>query len=364
MPHSEVILISDGPLPKESPVRKLPFFFPARLIDMAKVSDKTAGDAAVAVIELLGSSETGMSALKTSWESLAEIPVICIIAKSNRREVTQAAALGHTELLDREAPLALLLQQIKKHLNTDVLADLPEKTPAKTAEAFSKANTFLESLCMSAATDSAIKVKVMEESAHQMLAAIDLDGLVSWMQAVQYHHSGTYSHSLQVSGLAGAFARHLKWPDADCKEVIAGGLVHDIGKMRIPLTILDKPVKLTDEERALINKHPLFGQEILKPRLEIPYEVKRMAIQHHEFLDGTGYPNGLKGDRISPQVRLMTICDIFVALTETRAYKEPLTARQALHKMKELGPKLDQDMLRQFAGMIVDRGFGEVSKPA
>ncbi len=362
MPQSEIILISDGPLPMASPLRKVPFFFPARLIDMAKVSEKTAGEAAVAVIELIGSSEAGMSALKASWQTIAEIPVICIVAKSDRRELTQAAALGQTELLDREAPLALLLQQIRKHLNTDVLADLPDDTPAKTSEAYGKSNAFLESLCMSASTDMEIKVKAMEDSAAEMLSAIELDGLTAWMQAVQHHHSGTYSHSLKVSGLAGAFARHLKWSEADCKEVIAGGLVHDIGKMRIPLTILDKQSALSDEEWALVQKHPIYGQEILKPRLEVPFEVKRMAIQHHEYLDGSGYPNGLKGKRISPKVRLITICDIFVAMTEERAYKEAIPVRQALVKMREMGPKLDQDMLRQFVGMIVDRGFGEVSK--
>ncbi|EEE45011.1 HD-GYP domain-containing protein [Roseibium alexandrii] len=363
MPHSEVILISDGPLPMDSPVRKIPFFFRARLIDMAKVSPKTSGEASVAIIELLGSSKPGMSALKSSWGSIAEIPVIGIIDKSDRREMTQAAALGEMDLVDREAPLALLLHQVKKYLKTDILKDLPKDTPERTAQAFSKANAFLETLCMSAVSDASIQIRAMEDSAKDALSAIDLEGLLAWMQAVESHHSPTYSHSLKVAGLAGAFARHLKWSEADCREMVAGGLVHDIGKMRIPLTILDKPGRLTDEERSLIAKHPVFGQEILKPRLEVPYEIKRMAIQHHEYLDGSGYPNHLKADRISQKVRVMTICDIFTALTEERAYKEPMPPRQAIAMMKNMGPKLDQDLLRQFSDMILDRVFAELSRP-
>ena len=107
----------------------------------------------------------------------------------------------------------------------------------------------------------------------------------------------------------------------------------------------------------------MFGQEILKPRLEVPYEIKRMAIQHHEYLDGSGYPNHLKADRLSQKVRVMTICDIFTALTEERAYKEPIPPRQAIAMMKNMGPKLDQDLLRQFSDMILDRVFAELSKP-
>jgi putative nucleotidyltransferase with HDIG domain len=165
-----------------------------------------------------------------------------------------------------------------------------------------------------------------------------------------------------VAGLAGAFAKHLGWSKADCQEVIAGGLLHDIGKMRIPLTILDKANKLTDAERAIIDKHPMFGREILKPRLEVSVDIKKMAIQHHEFLDGSGYPDGLKGDRISPKVRLMTICDIFTALTETRSYKDGMPVRAAIGVMLEMGKKLDQVMLKQFAQMVLDRDFGEVSR--
>lgn len=360
----EIVLISDGPLPIDSPVRKLPFFFPSRLVDMAKVSPRTVGDAQVAVIELLDAADAGLTALKNSWDSIAEIPVICLVSRKNRREGIQASALGKTETLERDTPLSLLVRKIKAKVGFDPIATVPRTVPARTVEAYRKGNAFLESLALSATDGTNIQINLMNDSAREILAALSLDGMGPWMDAVQSHHSGTYCHSLMVSGVAGLLARHLGWSEADCQEVIAGGLLHDIGKMRIPLTILDKAEKLTGEERAIIDKHPQFGRDILKPRLEVPIDIKKMAIQHHEFLDGSGYPDGIKAARISPKVRLMTICDIFTALTETRAYKEGLPVRAAIGAMKEMGGKLDQDMLGQFARMVLDRDFGEVSKAA
>jgi putative nucleotidyltransferase with HDIG domain len=358
----EIVLISDGPLPLDSPVRKLPFFFQARLIDMAKVSPRTVGEARVAIVELLEATDPGLTALKASWNSIAEIPVICMASKRNRREVIQASALGKTEIMERDTPLALLLRRIKAIVAEDPIAAVPKGVPARTVEAYRKSNAFLESLGLSATEGSKIQINLMNESAAELLTTLSLDGLSAWLEAVQSHHSGTYCHSLMVAGLAGAFASFLGWSKADCQEVVAGGLLHDIGKMRIPLTILDKADKLTDEERDIIDRHPVFGREILKPRLEVPVDVKKMAIQHHEFLDGSGYPDGIKADRIVPKVRLMTICDIFAALRETRAYKEGLSTRAAIGMMLDMGGKLDQRMLAQFASMVLERDFGEISR--
>lgn len=358
-----IVIICDGPLPLDSPVRKLPFFFPARLIDMARVSPKTVGDASLAVVELLEASDVGLTSLKASWASIAQIPVVCLISKSNRRESIQASALGKSNVMERDLPLSLFLKNIKAYISVDPVADLPADTPAVVQEALGSANKCLEHLCLSAVSETPVPVRLMENSAAEMLTALDLNGLADWLSAVNHHHSATYSHTLKVAGIAGAFARYLGWNEKDCREVVAGGLIHDIGKMRIPLTILDKAGELTDAERKIINKHPVYGQEILKSRLEVPLEIKKMAIQHHEYLDGSGYPNGIKGDRICPKVRVMTICDIFVALTEERAYKEALPVRAAIGRMLDMGSKLDQEMLRHFKDMVIERDFADVLRP-
>jgi putative nucleotidyltransferase with HDIG domain len=358
----EIVLISDGSLSIDSPVRKLPFFFAARLIDMSKVSPRTIGNAQIAIVELLEASDEGLTALKTSWGSMAEIPVICLVDKKNRREAIQAAALGKSEIMQRDTPFAILLRRIRSLTFADPASNLPGKFPVKTVEAFRNSNAFLESLCFSAVEGSKIQVNLLNECTRELLSLLSLDGLFSWLDVVGHHHSATSRHSLMVAGLAGKFAMQLGWSGADCRQVIAGGLIHDIGKMRIPLSILDKAEGLTDEERALIDRHPKFGRDILKPQLEIPIDIKKMAIQHHEYLDGSGYPDGLKGSRISPKVRLITICEIFATLTENSSYKEALSSKGVIATMREMGPKLDQKMLLQFAQMILESGLGEANR--
>ncbi|POF29825.1 HD-GYP domain-containing protein [Roseibium marinum] len=358
----EIVLISDGPLSIDSPARKLPFFFAARLVDMASVSERTVVDAKIAVLELQDATEAGLKALKASWKHLAAVPVICLVDEKSRRETIQAAALGNSELCDRDTPIILLLKRINGLVNEDLCAALPENAPAQTVEAYRQSNVFLQSLCLSAVEGSPIQVNLLNDSADELLASLSLNGLSSWLEAVHTHHSGTYSHSLMVAGVAGMFAIHLGWPEEECREVIAGGLVHDIGKMRIPLSILDKPGKLTEEERKIVNKHPLYGRDILKPRLEVSVGIKKMAMQHHEYLDGSGYPLGLDGSRISAQVRLMTISDIFSALTETRAYKDGVPVRVAIDILRKMGPKLDQNMLSSFADMVLKRDLGDVKR--
>ncbi|KZM49691.1 HD domain-containing phosphohydrolase [Labrenzia sp. OB1] len=358
----EIVLISDGPLPVDSPARKLPFFFAARLVDMITLSPQTVADAKIAVVELQNATEPGLKVLKAIWEDLASVPVICLVDRKSRRESIQAAALGNAHLCDRDMPLVLLLKRINSLVNEDLCAALPENAPAQTVEAYRKSNAFLQSLCLSTVEDSPIQIKLLNDSAEELLTALSLNGLSTWLEAVHTHHSGTYSHSLMVAGVAGMFALHLGWTEEECKEVIAGGLVHDIGKMRIPLSILDKPDALTGEERKLIYKHPVFGRDILKPRMEVSVGIKKIAIQHHEYMDGSGYPLGLDGSRISPPVRLMTISDIFSALTEIRAYKDGAPARVAIDIMRKMGPKLDQEMLSSFQDMVLKRDLGDVKR--
>ncbi|MFB9175002.1 HD-GYP domain-containing protein [Roseibium salinum] len=330
---------------------------------MAGLSRETVGDAQVALVDLQDAGQAGLVALK-AWEGVAGIPVICLFDRKNRRELIQAGALGKFEALDRSEPVAVLLTRIRALTGNDICKALPPGLSRQTTEAYRKSNAFLESLTLSAIEGADIEVNLMSESAAEMLTALSLDGLSVWLNAVHTHHSGTYCHSLMVAGLAGMFARHLGWPEEACLEMIAGGLVHDIGKTRIPLAILDKPGKLTEKEREIINRHPDIGRVILKPRHELSVAIKKMAVQHHEYLDGSGYPDGLTGERISQDVRLMTICDIFAALTERRAYKDGAPPRVAVSIMKQMGPKLDQDMLSQFARMVLEDRFCAVKRSA
>nr|WP_280116311.1 MULTISPECIES: HD domain-containing phosphohydrolase [unclassified Pannonibacter] len=162
------------------------------------------------------------------------------------------------------------------------------------------------------------------------------------------HHSHTYCHSMLVTGYALAFADVLGLSKAERAFLGAAAMLHDVGKVYIPLSILDKPAKLTDEEFEIIRQHPVRSREILSAQPNISPEVIDIAVHHHEYLDGSGYPDRLKGDQISQSVRMLTICDIYAALIEKRAYKPAYSPRQAYGVLVDMGPKIDQSLLKIF----------------
>jgi HD-GYP domain-containing protein (c-di-GMP phosphodiesterase class II) len=130
--------------------------------------------------------------------------------------------------------------------------------------------------------------------------------------------------------------------------------VHDIGKAFISLDILDKPGKLTIEEMGAIKEHPVLGHQSLVAQGGFPDEVLDCVLHHHELLDGSGYPHGLKEEQISDLVRIITIADIFSALIERRSYKPPLPAERALEIMQNMSGKLDPDLLREFRAVALE----------
>jgi putative nucleotidyltransferase with HDIG domain len=127
-----------------------------------------------------------------------------------------------------------------------------------------------------------------------------------------------------------------------------GALMHDVGKARIPTEVLDKPGELTSIEVEMVRRHPVIGANILLLNGAFDKEVVEIVTNHHEYLDGSGYPAGLRGSQISDLVRLVTICDIFGALVEQRAYKPALPASKAYDILVEMGSKLDGALVRAF----------------
>ena len=130
----------------------------------------------------------------------------------------------------------------------------------------------------------------------------------------------TYHHSVNVSLLSNLYGRWLALPQNELVELTTAGMLHDIGKTKIPEAVLNKNSKLTDEEFAIIKKHPVFGYRILQDQ-DIPESIKLGALMHHEKLDGTGYPMGLKEEQIGKIAKIIAICDIYDAMTSNRVYR-------------------------------------------
>lgn len=147
-----------------------------------------------------------------------------------------------------------------------------------------------------------------------------LFGLLSTLQAKDDY---TYRHNIGVGVLAALLGKWLGLGEDELSELTMAATLHDIGKMKIPLEILNKPGPLTEEEFALIKKHPEFGLEMLKETPGANDCEKLVALQHHERLDGSGYPNGIRGEQMHYYSKIVAVCDVYHAMSSRRAYHEP-----------------------------------------
>jgi HD-GYP domain-containing protein (c-di-GMP phosphodiesterase class II) len=152
------------------------------------------------------------------------------------------------------------------------------------------------------------------------------------------------------------FALSLGFSALDVKRLGVAATLHDIGKAAIPLEILDKPGALSDGEMAIMQGHARLGYDALRGTPGITAEVLDAVRHHHEFLDGSGYPDGLKGAEISDLVRVLTVSDIFAALIEVRSYRPPMARPKAYSILTEMaGTKLEKALVTAFKDVALTR---------
>lgn len=160
-------------------------------------------------------------------------------------------------------------------------------------------------------------------------------------------------HSVSHCALMMAFAQTLEMDKAAVLELGLGGLFHDIGKIRIPDAILDKPGKLTDEEMAIARKHPSWGSELVKTAASFPERALAVVMEHHERLDGTGYPSQLKDHGISLFGQMASIVDVYDACISIRAYGAAADPCQVIRQLfAEAGKQFHQELVQQFIKTI------------
>jgi putative nucleotidyltransferase with HDIG domain len=145
----------------------------------------------------------------------------------------------------------------------------------------------------------------------------------------------TEQHTRRVALLAVQVGEELKLPPADLRHLAVGGLLHDIGKLSVSEAILRKPGALTDEEFAEIKRHPGAGVDLLHELGGFPDAVHKLVHEHHERLDGSGYPRGLSGPELGIGPRVMAVCDVFDALTSDRVYRDAWGVERALDLLRE-----------------------------
>lgn len=265
-----------------------------------------------------------------------DTPLLYLFHGNQERGEIQAAMLGATKCLSALSA-AGLLAKVAEGLAP---AQASPRTPVEHVEAARAAFAALFTPEGPSRDLVGTGAAIVNRAIHDMRVG-------DWLSLVAAFDDVTHRHCLTVAGLAAAFAATLRFGAQDAHLLAKGALLHDIGKARIPLEILNKPGPLNREERLIMDTHPQIGFDMLQGRgfRDATVEVVR---SHHEALDGSGYPDGLSGRAIPDLVRLVTICDIFAALIERRPYKAPMSARTAYGMMLGMTGKLDPDLLRAF----------------
>jgi putative nucleotidyltransferase with HDIG domain len=192
-----------------------------------------------------------------------------------------------------------------------------------------------------------------QSATSEIINGIKQNGLGVWLEDVRRYHEGTFQHCLLVTGVAVGFALDIKFPDADVKRLGLAATLHDVGKAGIPLAILDKPGRLEPSEEEFMKRHPVIGCELLKDVPGISPEILDGVRHHHEYLDGSGYPDALTAPEISDLVRLLTISDIFAALIESRPYRPAMPRQDAYNILCAMDGKLERSLVTAFRNVAL-----------
>jgi putative nucleotidyltransferase with HDIG domain len=272
--------------------------------------------------------------------------LVFITERGSRLDAARAFAVGATDVVHRPIDANTLLNKLWGDFQS--LANGSTEFQAAASPAVFAALDALQNVFASMCLQSPIDLAAVDKAGGAVTDQIQFEGLASWIATIRKHHSQTYQHSLLVTGLAVGFGHHLGFSRTDLQRLSLAGLLHDIGKAKVPLSILEKPGALDDEEMNFIKQHPVFGSEALATTAGLSAGMIDVVLHHHEYLDGSGYPHGLMGGEIPDLVRVLTIADIFGALIERRAYKAPWSTEAAYQILLDMGPKLDRDLVREF----------------
>jgi len=166
----------------------------------------------------------------------------------------------------------------------------------------------------------------------QILEDTFLKVVRDWGQSIESSDTYTFGHCERVADYAAEVARALGLDDHQVTTIRLGAYLHDVGKIRVPHEVLNKPGRLTNEEFDIIKMHPVWGVELLDG-VEFPWDIKPIVRWHHEKYDGTGYPDRLRGDEIPLNAMIIGIVDVYDALTTTRSYRGAMTRETALAEM-------------------------------
>ncbi|MDR3564577.1 MAG: HD-GYP domain-containing protein [Negativicutes bacterium] len=276
----------------------------------------------------------------------------CILVEEDavltQKQIQHLAAWGIVSIEIKESPAG---SSPDKAASYDRFAKKQSGLIRTLSEAFEKVRVFKQ----------VPEEQLVELADQSMELLVDDAGVLGYLSIIRDTDDYTYRHSVNVGIIAGLLGKWLGAVGADLRETILTGLLHDIGKTQIPLTILHKPGKLDAEEWRIIRQHPSLGVELLRPSNRFSEESLQGILQHHERLDGSGYQSKLAGSDIAIRAKIIALADIYDAMTSTRVYQAAASPFAVLEELFGLMfTKLDQKMCSLFIAKARESFIGSI----
>lgn len=267
-----------------------------------------------------------------------DIPVIFISALTETSDKLAAFRAGGVDYVSKPFQSEEVLARVQTHLQLrHMQRELEIQVADRTAE--------LRVTC-DALRESQGQYRRMLEQTIQAIAS-----------TIEKRDPYTAGHQARVSQLAVAIAQNLGLPPDQIDGIRLGGMIHDLGKISVPAEILSRPGRLTETEFMLVKNHAEVGGDILRP-VEFPWPVMEMILQHHERLDGSGYPKGLRGDDILLEARILAVADVVEAMASHRPYRAALGIERALDEIRQGAGRLyDPNVCRACLHLFESQGY-------
>lgn len=350
---SHITIIQDNDFRNKAYIDLVKQFYDIKIVPINSVTPGDIMHAELVIVQVDLNDPNAISPLREimTWPECRHLPTLFLLHEFSRREVMQANTLGATDYTVYPCPDRNFIHLLENLINKTVEKAWSQLSPIQ-EEALKVSLKVVEKTFHNASQGLEVSQQDVKDSCNLIIEATAQDGLDHWMTAIRHHHNTTYRHSMMVCGYLVSFGMLIGLNKSDLQKLAVGGMVHDIGKAMIPLEILEKTTELTSEEREIMANHPLASKTILTGENwdEVIIDI---AAQHHEMLDGSGYPHGLKGAEISDIVRTATIANIFAGLTDKRSYKPAMTAEKAFETMLGMGNQLDNTLVKAFRPVVL-----------
>jgi putative nucleotidyltransferase with HDIG domain len=287
-------------------------------------------------------------------KKFSALPILYIAEHGQAKVAAAARAAGASGALEKPYLKSHLINAISGKLNAQTedawekLSPVPRKALKSTVEAFNRIADVIS-------TSRPLPYGDASQACEPLVEAIKRNEFKAILDGLKDHDNYTYVHSMRVATLLSLFGHTIGLSEDELLVLASGGLLHDVGKMTIPLLVLNKPGKLTEEEMDIMRTHVPATVKYLRAVPDMPEAVIVIAEQHHEKLDGKGYPRGLRDAELNKLARMAAIVDVFSALTDRRVYKAAMEPEKALTIMTdEMQGHLDLDLLATFRKMLLD----------